>query len=93
MMATALASLCVLVLAGALLHLAWRIALAALLWAPSGAAGLVAGWYVAQGFDTIALGVAAAISAAALVRLALFRLWVWVLAPRGIALLVWEDAP
>jgi len=76
-------SLCGLVLAGALLHLAWWLVIAALLWAPSGASAIVVGWYVAQWSESTALGVAAAIATAALVRFALLSLWARLFAPSG----------
>ncbi len=64
-MASALVSLCLLTLVGALLHLAWRLALAALIWAPSAAGGILVGWHVALWAEQSGLGVAAAISVAA----------------------------
>jgi len=86
------ASLCVLVLAGALLHLAWWLAVAALLWAPSGASAIFVGWYVAQWSESTALGVGAAIATAALVRVALLRLWAHLFAPRSVAFIGWGEA-
>lgn len=86
-------SLCVLALAGALLHLAWWLVIAALLWAPSGASAIVVGGYVAQWSESTALGVAAAIATAALVRFALLRLWAHLFAPRSVAFIAWGEAP
>lgn len=85
-------SLCVLALAGALLHLAWWLVIAALIWAPSGASAIVVGWYVAQWSESTALGVAAAITTAALVRFALLRLWAHLFTRCSIAFLAWEKA-
>lgn len=84
-------SLCILALAGALLHLAWWLVLAALVWAPSGASAIVVGWYVAHWSESAALGVAAAITTAALVRFALLKLWAHLFAPRSVAFLAWEE--
>lgn len=89
---TLLVSLCVLALAGALLHLAWWLLIAALLWAPSGAGAIVVSWYVAQWSESAALGVAAAIVTAALVRFALQRLWALLFAPRSVTLVAWSEA-
>jgi hypothetical protein len=91
-MTLACGSLCVLVLVGALLHLAWWLAIAALLWAPSGACAIVVGWHVTQGSESIALGGAAAIITAALVRFALLRLWALLFAPRFVTLVAWREA-
>lgn len=85
-------SLCVLALAGALLHLAWWLVLAALIWAPSGASAIVVGWYVAQWSESTAQGVGAAIATAALVRFALLRLWAHLFAPRSVAFISWGEA-
>jgi hypothetical protein len=84
-------SLCVLALAGALLHLAWWLVIAALIWAPSGASAIVVGRYVAQWSESAALGVAAAIATAALVRFALLRLWARGFARRCVAFIAWGE--
>lgn len=86
-------SLCVLALAGALLHLAWWLVIAALIWAPSGAGAILVGWYVAQCSESAALGAAAAIATAALVRFALLSLWAHLFAPRPVATIAWGRAP
>jgi hypothetical protein len=91
-MALACVSLCILVLAGALLHLAWRLALLSLLWAPSAAAGFVCDWYVTRWTGSIPLGVAAAISAAALVRLAILNVWARLVAPRNVSFVAWTES-
>ncbi len=85
-------SLCVLALAGALLHLASWLVIATLIWAPSGVSAIVVGWYVAHWSENTALGVGAAIATAALVRFALLRLWAHLFAPRSFAFVGWADA-
>ena len=66
MISSFLLSVCILMCVGALLHLAWGILRAALVWAPSGYAGIVAGWYVAQCSENAAMAVAAALGASTL---------------------------
>lgn len=90
-MTLACISLCFLVLAGAIFHLAWRLALLALLWAPSAAVGIVTGWYVALGSGHVAAGVATAIAFAALVRFAILGLWRYLVAPRDTLFVSWVD--
>lgn len=85
-------SLCVLALAGALLHLAWWLVIAALIWAPSGARAIVVGWYVAKWSESAAIGAAAAIATAALVRFALLSLWAHLFVPRPVAIIAWGQA-
>ncbi|HYD88277.1 MAG TPA: hypothetical protein VEA80_12425 [Vitreimonas sp.] len=91
-MTLACVSLCVLALAGALLHLASWLALAALFWALSGASAFVVGWYVAERLESTLLGVAAGVIAAALMRFALLRLWAWFVTPRSLTLITWRQA-
>jgi len=80
-LALALALLCV----GALLHLAWLLALALLVWAPSGYTGIVCGWYAARLLESTFAGVAVAVAVAALTRFAIFRLALLILGTRLIA--------
>jgi hypothetical protein len=89
-MASAFLCLCCLALAGAVLHLAWRLALAALIWAPSAASGIIAGWHVALWFENAGLGVAAAIGAAALTRTFVNAVMAW-LTPRRVLLVAWTE--
>lgn len=79
----------VLICLGALLHLAWAIFRAALIWAPSGYAGIVAGWHVAEGSENTALAVAAALGAATLVRFAILTVWMSCVGPRRIVWAAW----
>jgi len=91
-MTFACVSLCVLALAGALLHLAWWLMLWVLLWALSGGSAVVVGWYVAEGLESTLLGVAAGVIAAALARIALLRLWARLVTPRSVTLIAWRQA-
>lgn len=68
-MAATLQLLLLLVCAGALLHLAWRLLLMTILWAPSAAAGAIAGWHIAQWTEHTALSIFAAITIAAVARM------------------------
>jgi hypothetical protein len=86
-------SLCVLALAGALLHLAWWLVIATLIWVPSGASAIVVGWYVTQCSESTALGVGVAIATAALVRFTVLRLWARLFVPRSVAFIAWGEAP
>lgn len=74
MIAYFLLSVCILMCLGALLHLAWSLLRAAMIWVPSGYAGIVVGWYVAECTDNMALAVAAALGISSLVRFATSRL-------------------
>ncbi len=78
----------VLALAGALLHLAWHLVLATLIWAPSAAGGLGSGWYVATWTGNAALGIGVAILAATLIRAFVSRAlaWLWGHAVSGMLL-------
>lgn len=77
-----------LALAGALLHLAWYLVLAVLIWAPSAAGALVVGWYVAIWTDNAFLGIAVAILAATMIRGCVARAlaWLWLHTIGGIPL-------
>ena len=77
-------------LAGAVLHLASRLALAALIWAPS-AAGGITGWHVALWSGHAGLGVAAAMGVAALTRSFVTRLLFW-LSPRRVLFVAWTES-
>ncbi len=78
-MAPVLGFIALLALAGALLHLAWYLVLAVLIWAPSAAGALVVGWYVAIWTDNAFLGIAVAILAATMIRAFVARAlaWLW----------------
>lgn len=91
MISSFLLSVCILMCVGALLHLAWGIFRAALVWAPSGYAGIVAGWYVAQCSENAAMAVAAALGASTLVRFAIATAWMSCFAPRRIVLAAWAE--
>jgi hypothetical protein len=72
------------------LHLAWRLALAALIWAPSAFGGIIAGWHVALWWDHEGLGAAAAVGVAALIRALVNSLLIW-LSPRRTLLIAWTE--
>ena len=91
MIASLLLSVCILMCLGALLHLAWGILRAALIWAPSGYAGIVAGWYVAECSENTALAVAAALGVSTLARFAIITAWMSCFAPRRIVLAAWTE--
>lgn len=91
MIASFLLSVCILMCVGALLHLAWGILRAALVWAPSGYAGIVAGRYVAECSDSTVLAVAAALGVSTLVRFAIVTAWMSCFAPRRIVLAAWAE--
>jgi len=76
---SALGFFVLLALAGALLHLAWHLALATLIWAPSAAGGIGVGWSVAIWTGNAALGIGVAILAAAMIRAFVARAlaWLW----------------
>lgn len=78
-MASALGLIVLLGLAGALLHLAWHLALATLIWAPSAAGAIGIGWSVATWTDSATLGIGVAILAATLIRAFVARVlaWLW----------------
>ena len=78
-MASVLGFIALLALAGALLHLAWYLVLATLIWAPSAAGALAVGWYVAIWTDNAFLGIAVAILAATMIRACVARAlaWLW----------------
>lgn len=78
-MASVLGFIALLALAGALLHLAWYLVLAVLIWAPSAAGALAAGWHVAIWTDNAFLGIAVAILAATMIRACVARAlaWLW----------------
>ena len=78
-MASALGFIVLLAFAGALLHLAWHLALATLIWAPSAAGGIGIGWYVVTWTDNAILGIGVAIIAATLIRAFVARAlaWLW----------------
>lgn len=84
--ALVLVSLCV----GALLHLAWLLALALLVWVSSGYAGIVCGWYAAQLLESTSAGVAVAVAVAALTRFAILRLAACLFPARFIAIVASE---
>lgn len=79
-MASILGFIALLALAGALLHLAWYLVLAVLIWAPSAAGALALGWYVAVWTDNAFLGIGVAILAATVVRAFVARALAWLLA-------------
>lgn len=91
MISTFLLSVCILMCVGALLHLAWGILRAALVWAPSGYAGIVTGWYVAQCSGSATLAVAAALVVSTLMRFAIATAWISCFAPRRIVLAAWAE--
>lgn len=91
MIASFLLSTCILMCLGALLHLAWGILRAALIWVPSGYAGIVAGWYVAECTENTAMVVAAALGVSTLVRSAIVTAWMRWFAPRRIVVAAWAD--
>lgn len=78
-MASALGLMVLLGLAGALLHLAWHLMLATLIWGPSAAGALGAGWYITSWTADAGLGVATAILAASVIRALIARglAWLW----------------
>ncbi|MBN8607001.1 MAG: hypothetical protein J0L81_08805 [Caulobacterales bacterium] len=78
-MASGISFIALLALAGALLHLAWHLMLATLIWAPSAAGALGAGWYITSWTADAGLGVAAAILAASVIRALITRglAWLW----------------
>jgi hypothetical protein len=78
-MASALGFIVVLALVGALLHLAWHLVFAALIWAPSAAGAIGVGWYVATWSGDATLGIGAAIVAASMIRAFVARAlaWLW----------------
>lgn len=78
-MASALGFILILALAGALLHLAWHLVLATLVWAPSAAGAIGAGWSVATWTGNAALGIGVAIFAATIIRAGILRAlaWLW----------------
>lgn len=78
-MASALGFIALLAFAGALLHLAWHLVLATLIWAPSAAGGIGVGWYVATWSGDATLGIGVAILAATLIRAFVARTlaWLW----------------
>ncbi len=65
---SALGFIMVLALAGALLHLAWHLVLATLIWAPSAAGAIGIGWSVTAWTGNVALGIGVAIFAATIIR-------------------------
>lgn len=89
MISSFLLSVCILMCLGALLHLAWGLLCAALIWAPSGYAGIVTGWYVAESIENVALAVAAALGVSTLVRFAIVAAWMSCFAPRHMVLATW----
>jgi len=89
MIASSLLSVCVLMCLGALLHLTWSLTRAALVWVPSGYAGIVTGWYVAECFENTAMAVAPALGVSTLVRFAIVTAWVRCFAPPRIVLAAW----
>jgi hypothetical protein len=91
MISTFLLSVCILMCVGALLHIAWGILRAALVWAPSGYAGIVTGWYVAEWSDSATLAVAAALAVSTLVRFAIVTARICCFAPRRIVLAAWTE--
>ena len=90
MIASFLLSVCILMCVGALLHLAWGILRAALVWAPSCYAGIVCGWCTAQLLESTYAGVAVAAAVAALTRFAIVRLAACLFPPRLIAIFASE---
>ncbi|MBL8559451.1 MAG: hypothetical protein JNM47_12060 [Hyphomonadaceae bacterium] len=68
-----LALVLVLLCVGALLHVAWLLALALMVWVPSGYVGILCGWYAAQLLESTSAGVAVAVAVAALTRFAILR--------------------
>lgn len=91
MISSFLLSVCILMSVGALLHVAWGILRAALVWAPSGYAGIVTGWYVAECGESAALAIGAALGVSTLVRLAIVATWMSCFAPRRIVLASWAE--
>jgi hypothetical protein len=91
MISSFLVSVCILMSLGALLHLAWGFLRAALVWAPSGYAGIVTGWYVVECSESAALAVAAALVVSTLVRFAIVTAWMSCFAPRRIVLAAWAE--
>lgn len=61
------------------MDLAWHLALATLIWAPSAAGGIGIGWYVAIWTDNATLGIGIAILTATLIRAFVARAlaWLW----------------
>lgn len=90
MIASFLLSVCILMCVGALLHLAWGILRATLVWAPSGYAGIVCGWCTAQLLESTYAGVAVAVAVATLTRFAILELAACLFPPRFIAIVVSE---
>ncbi len=78
-MASALSLIILLALAGALLHLAWHLVLATLVWTPSAAGAIGLGWSVATWTGNAALGIGVAIIAATIIRAGVVRAlaWLW----------------
>lgn len=78
-MASGLGFILILVLAGALLHLAWHLVLATLIWVPSAAGGIGVGWYVAIWTGSAIIGIGVAILAATILRAFVARAsaWLW----------------
>lgn len=78
-MASALGFILILALAGALLHLAWHLVLATVIWALSAAAAIGVGWSVATWTGNAALGIGVAILAATMIRAFVARplAWLW----------------
>ena len=78
-MASALGVIALLALAGAVLHIAWHLVLAILIWVPSAAGGISIGWYVAIWASNTTLGMGVAILAATLIRAIVARVlaWLW----------------
>lgn len=91
MIVSVLLSVCVLMCVGALLHLAWGVIRAALVWAPSGYAGIVAGWYAAECSENTSMAIAAAIGASTLVRFAIVTAWMGCFAPGRFVLAAWAE--
>ncbi len=91
MISSFLLPVCILMCVGALLHLAWGILRAAFVWAPSGYAGIVTGWYVAECGESAALAIAVALGVATLVRLAIVAAWMHCFPLRHVVLAPWVE--
>ncbi len=78
-MGSLLGLIVLLAIVGALLHAAWHIMLAGLIWTPSAVSGISVGWAIATSTDDVGVGIGAAIVAAALVRVLVAHTlaWVW----------------
>ena len=78
-MASALGFIVALALVGALLHLAWHLVLATLIWAPSAAGAIGVGWCVATWSGDATLGITMSIVAASMIRAFITRAlaWLW----------------